>query len=239
MRAIALLLIILFIHCSTALSEIINGHSAKLTQARSAITNLEKLLPDLSGQELRKIRRSIKKLQATEKQLAIYGEKTDALLRKLQILDPVLYWEINTIRDAAGNPTDVYVKVVCNSTLYHGAASTTNVHQHPDNPHVYLSDYGPNTVCVQVCEKRNMLRNLVHEFGHVRYQVPNLCSYMKYYEEQYGKKFTDKHGYCIGHKPQDPSHQSVRFVLKRFCGRLDGEIITPFAKSSKISSSDH
>ncbi len=57
------------------------------------------------------------------------------------------------------------------------------------------------------------LKLLVHELGHVKYQVPNLASYMNYFKENY-KFLTSKT--ASGHKYDDPSHQSVIAELHRF-----------------------
>ena len=240
MRTIALLLCILFIPFVPLRSKIINVYSAKLAATRLAIHNLDSLVrdPDLSDGELKKIKKCVKvlrNLQEKEKALTVWHDKTEALLRQLQDIDPVLYHEIDSLADSEGHPTDVYVKVVMNGELIHGAMATTNLDQCPDNPNVYTSEYGRHTVCVKVCELRNMLLHLVHEFGHVRYQVPHLKSYMEYYQRSYGNdsdNFTVLHEYNVGHNTDDPSHQSVKFVLSRFRLRLDSLEILPTMDTS-------
>lgn len=235
MRTIALFFCILFIPCVSLYSEIINGYSAKLAATRLEIHNLDSLIrdSDLSGKELKKIKNCIKRLrnlQETEKELTVWHEKTEALLRQLRDIDPVLYHEIDAITDSEGHPTDVYVKVVMNGELIHGAVATTNLNQCPDNPNAYTSEFGRHTVCVQVCALKNILVSLVHEFGHVRYLVPNLKSYMEYYNKYYNNhsdKFTAMHQYNVGHNSDDPSHQSVKFVLSRFHVRQDSLEILP------------
>ena len=235
MRTIALLFCILFIPFGPLRSKIINGYSAKLAATRLTIHNLDSLVrdPDLSDRELKKIKKCVKvlrNLQEKEKALTVWHDKTEALLRQLRDIDPVLYHEIDAISDSEGHPTDVYVKVVVNGQLIHGAVATTNFNQCPDNPNVYTSEFGRHTVCVQVCALKNILVSLAHEFGHVRYQVPNLKSYMEYYNKYYNNdsdKFTPMHQYNVGHNSDDPSHQSVKFVLSRFHVRLDSLEILP------------
>jgi len=140
--------------------------------------------------------------------------KTHALIEMLRLIDPELYYEINSIKDSEGNETDVYVKVVDNlGPIIEG---TTNLGHSLDNPNVYNSEYGDHTVSVRIARvnPRTDLLNLVHELGHVRYQVPHLAEYTEYYKKVYQKRYYK--GIEFGHLPGDPSNQSVKETLKTF-----------------------
>ena len=55
---------------------------------------------------------------------------------------------------------------------------------------------------------------LSHELGHVKYQVPNLASYLEYYKEHYSPN-VDQYD-ILGHKPDDPSGKSAIQFERRF-----------------------
>ena len=62
----------------------------------------------------------------------------------------------------------------------------------------------------------NALTILSHELGHVKYQVPNLENYAKYYKETYG---TSNNEAYLGHNPSDPSGKCKR-NLKRYSQKI-------------------
>jgi hypothetical protein len=132
------------------------------------------------------------------------------LIEQFRSIDPDLYHEINTIKDCEGNETDVYIKVV--DKLSPGLDGATNVAHSLGNPNVYNSEYGDYSVSVKIASLNQIsaLRTLVHELGHVRYQVPHLAAYTTYYKQAYQDSSR------IGHYPNDPSYQSVKATLLSF-----------------------
>jgi hypothetical protein len=143
--------------------------------------------------------------------------KTQQLIEMLREIDPLLYHEINTIKDREGNDTHVYIKAV--DEIGPGIFGVTNLEQSADNPNVYTSEYGNYTVSVSLVYKfsrfpRVALNILVHELGHVRYQVPHLSSYCAFYERFYQNQYYE--GIQIGHHPNDPNHKSVTKTMKAF-----------------------
>jgi hypothetical protein len=60
----------------------------------------------------------------------------------------------------------------------------------------------------------------VHELAHVKYQVPNLASYVNYFQEHY--QGVQKNG-VFGHLNDDPSNQSVISELNAFRARAFGK----------------
>lgn len=191
-----------------------NGYQAQLDAANSRVSTIENVLNSknnstkvkkMAAKQLKKAKRNLNKIQKK-------FEQTKQLISDLQSIDSQLFNEINTITNSEGTETDVYVKAITLSgddAVY----GTTNVNQNPDNPNEYMSDYGVNTVSV-TAQVRNFSK-LAHEFGHVKYQVPNLATYAKYYKSKYGKN-SGYTGQELGHLPGDQSGQMVEVVMERF-----------------------
>jgi hypothetical protein len=98
---------------------------------------------------------------------------------------------------------------------------STNLKSIDGDHDVYSSKYGPYTVSVNVVDgpgigiqRSNPLCLLVHEFGHVKYQVPNLASYSQYFHQKYSpEKLTEE---PRGHEPGDPSGIFAKTALAEF-----------------------
>ncbi len=191
-----------------------NGYQAELDAAKRQVATLEDIASsDNNSEEIKKI--ATKRLKHENKNLTkiqkLYNQ-TEQVISDLQNIDSELFNEINTITNSEGTETDVYVKAFImsdNDPIY----GTTNLKQNPKNENEYNSKYGLNTVSVRV--QVGNVETLAHEFGHVKYQVPNLATYAKYYDTHYGNK-SGYPGKEIGHLPGDPSGQMVNVVMKRF-----------------------
>jgi len=101
----------------------------------------------------------------------------------------------------------VFVKFVPEKEMRYGAAATTNLAYHENDKTVYKSSYGPYTVSVKVASVMKSLSLLAHEFGHVKYQVPNLSSYVEYHSANYQNNTFDSN--YIGHNSNDLSGQNA------------------------------
>ena len=192
-------------------AEIRNGYDIEIIKAEKWIHNLNEITQEvLSTAQRMALEERLKLAYATERRLRENHAKTQALIEMLRMIDPDLYNEINTIKDCEGNETDVYVKVV--DDLGKRLKGATNVSYSVNNPNIYCSEYGDYTVSVRVIYKnpRWALTILVHELGHVHYQVPHLAEYIVFYK----KNYQDTN--IIGHLPYDPSHQSVKETIKTF-----------------------
>jgi len=75
----------------------------------------------------------------------------------------------------------------------------------------YLSEYGAFTVSVKIWIVPKALLVLSHELGHVKYQIPNLASYMNYHKKCY-KEVSN----YIGHNADDPSGNTAIETEKLF-----------------------
>ena len=76
----------------------------------------------------------------------------------------------------------------------------------------YLSEYGEFTVSVKIWIVSKALLVLSHELGHVKYQIPNLASYMNFHK----KCYKDERSNYIGHNPHDPSGKTAVQTEKLF-----------------------
>ncbi len=156
----------------------------------------------------------LKYTEVYRNQLQKSYDRTSEVLRTFKENDPELFEQVNNIRDKDGNVTDVYIKVINDYGAENGIYGSTNLNQSAHDIDAYTSPYGDYSVLVKVAECPKVLSLLAHEFGHVIYQVPNLASYVMYYQQAYGASGNSITG--RGHLPDDPSHLSVKRVLKSF-----------------------
>ena len=198
------LVCILLFACSAVFGEIKNGYEKNIEQTRESLTYLQNLLgnTDLSVFRRHKVEASI---QILVNHISYY-ELTENLLSQYQIIAPRLFSEIDTITDRLGRPVDVYVKFVPIDATEVKAWGITQVSQMENDKDAYVSEYGPLTVSIKVWIVSRALLVLSHEFGHVKYQVPNLASYLEFHKMHY--KDTGMSTF-IGHSPNDPSGQSA------------------------------
>lgn len=201
--------------CSFA--EIKNGFEKDLKKAHQAIANLKILMDEAKDDDttLARLNTSYNSIKIRLDDLMKNFMATEDLIHALLVIHPSLYNEINRIKDYSGNNTDVYIRVLPEDQMKVSHFGTTNLTHAEDDVHTYQSIYGPGSVSVIVRQaaKYQLLRLLVHELGHVKYQVPNLASYMNYFNAKY--EYT-KQDDAFGHKPDDPSNKSVNDELGRF-----------------------
>ena len=195
-------------------AEIRNGYDIELIKATHWIHNLNEITQEvLSTAQLVNLEKQLQVAYATERKLQENHAKTQELIEMLRRIDPELYHEINIIQDSESNETDVYIKVV--DDLGPALRGSTNVSHSVDNPNVHSSEYGDYTVSVRLITTGPIwpLWILVHELGHVRYQVPHLAEYTTFYK----KIYQDQHFAGVqGHHPNDPSYHSMQATSKAF-----------------------
>lgn len=212
---IPVLLVLCCIPVKQVEAEIINGYAQELKTARLVLQNMDKVTHDkLDKEDASKYEKFIRDTRDKIRTIEDLYIKTEVLITSLRMIDPELYARLDQIRDAEGNLTDVYVHAI--DALASGFKGYTNLDQKQSNPHVYTSEYGDHSVSVSVVfsNTRNSLKTLVHELGHVLYQVPNLAAYMEYYKQTYLN--LNYRGFRLGHHFTDPSHQMVRATMQRF-----------------------
>ena len=219
MKRLVIIILTLAVICSRVhqkiYAKIKNGYEEKLKIAETTINNLHKIANEAeTSEQQQRLKKCLETARATEKILRENYMKTQNLIEKLKSIDPKLYYRIDTIKDCEGNDTYVYIKVV--NDLGPGTLAVTNLNNSVRDPNVYTSYYGDNTVSVRIYypNQKMALRLMVHELGHVAYQVPPFASYTKFYREVYQDQYFE--GKKVGHIDYDPSHKSVVKTLKAF-----------------------
>lgn len=216
MKFLHLLVCILLLYVQ-ANSEIVNAHQRELAKAWKSLNNLQVVLADIDQQDSQytEVRSRIYAIRRQIKILERKCRETGELLRILQKRHPELYRELEHITNRILVSTDVYVQALQKEEMEKGLMGTTNLQQSEHNPHTYVSPYGHNTVLVSVrkLSASKSLELLVHELAHVKYQVPNLKEYMKYFRKHY---LEYRSGHSFGHQPNDPSNRMVIEELQRF-----------------------
>ena len=210
-RMTFLLLIILFMSCNSSLCEIRNGYESNILILKESLKNLTEILAEdenLSGVQRRKIE---SKVETLVNHISFY-DLTENLLNQFRIIAPKLYAELDTIRDRKGRPVHVYVKFVPVDATKVKAWGVTYINQVKNDEDAYLSEYGEFTVSVKIWIVSKALLVLSHELGHVKYQIPNLASYINFHK----KCYTDKVSNYVGHNPQDPSGKTAIQTEKLF-----------------------
>jgi len=197
-----------------SLAKIRNGYDVEILKTEKWVNQLRQIAQGpLNEKEREKMKNKVEEAQYRLNKLRENHAHTQEIIELFRAAAPELYGEMNTLQDGEGNETHIYIKVVAYLGGHlHGA---TNVEHKEDNPHVYTSWYGDHTVSIRITHVNTQknLWSLVHELGHVRYQVPHLATYAAFYKEVY----LDQHFSGIhGHHADDPSAFSVQETVKAF-----------------------
>ena len=211
LRISFLLFIILFVSCNSSLCEIRNGYEKDILILKESLKNLTEILiedKDLTGIQRRKMESSVETLV---NHISFY-DLTENLLNQFKIIAPKLYAEIDTITDRKGRPVHVYVKFVPVDATKVKAWGITYLNQVENDKDAYLSEYGELTVSIKIWIVGKALHVLSHELGHVKYQIPNLASYMDFHKKCYNGELSN----YIGHHPHDPSGKTAVQTEKLF-----------------------
>ena len=210
----SLLLIALFIFSVGCLfGKIRNGYEAQLQRTKVSLQKLTSQLAEdnnLSFLERQKIKTEIKRLINI---ISCY-ELTLELIDQLRMVSPDVYNEIDSIKDRRGRLTDVFIKVITEEQTRIQLKGASFFAQASEDEDANLSEHGEYSVSVNIWIVHNALQLLYHELGHVKYVVPNLASYSKFYKKYY-------HNYVIGvnsigHHTYDQSGKFACAFERRF-----------------------
>jgi hypothetical protein len=202
-------------------AEIKNGYETKIDETRIILENLKKII----NEDKNRVLKSIDTLTSLEKQnlnfdidslnqVILNYEITEKFLYQFRTIAPDLFNEINTIKNVYGEKTDVYVKFLPDEKMIESQFGRTLMGPCLDDENICYSEYGIRTVLVLIYTRIKPLFVLAHEFGHVRYQVPHLASYLVYFKKTYLDQSYDR--YFIGHYPTDPSGEVALRYERRF-----------------------
>ncbi|HTE32651.1 MAG TPA: hypothetical protein VK666_19860 [Chryseolinea sp.] len=202
MKKYCLWLAVLIMSWSIMFAEIKNGYGPEIEGIRESLKSLNILLTEdntLSLFQKLQIKNKIYKLR----DYITYYELTEELLTQFKTIAPDLFNEIDSLKDNNGQIVKVFVRFVPENEMRFRASGTTNLAHFENDRNTYYSEYGPATVSVKIASVNKSLSLLAHEFGHVKYQVPNLASYIEYYSTWYQNETFNSN--YIGHNDHDPS----------------------------------
>lgn len=213
MKKYSVIVIVFFLMLNTAWAELRNGYEKDIRDVREKLKNYTDLMntnTELSFLDKRSMKTSIKRLIA----LQSYYELTEELLKQFKLISPDLYDRIDSIKDAKGRPTNIFVKFIPRDEALVMAGGITLMSRSDEDTDACFSEYGKHSVSIKIWIFDRALFALAHEFGHVNYQVPNLETYAGYYKRVYQPYFTDsKH---LGHSGNDRSGRSASTFENKF-----------------------
>jgi hypothetical protein len=203
------------------LAEIKNGYETKIDETRIELEYLKKIINEDKNRDSRSIN-TFTTLQKQKlnfeidslNQIILNYEITENLLNQFRTIAPELFNEIDTIKNVYGEKTDVYVKFLPDENMIESQLGRTLMGPCLDDENICYSEHGIRTVLVLIYTRIKSLFVLAHEFGHVKYQVPHLASYLFYFKKTYLDQPYDR--YLIGHFPTDPSGKVALSYERRF-----------------------
>jgi len=202
-------------------AEIRNGYENRINESREVLgilnqrINYEKNRDSKHTDKLTSFQKQkmILRIDSLTQYILLY-ERTEKLLHQFHTIAPDLFQEIDTIKNAYNEKTDVYVKFLPDEKMIESQLGRTIMGQCFEDENICFSEYGVRSVLIIIYSEINPLLVLAHELGHVRYQVPHLATYFDYFKETYyGRSYEP---YFIGHYPTDLSGITAQEYERRF-----------------------
>ena len=207
------LIIVCLLFCGHMFGRIRNGYESDLEKSHASLQRLNSVL--LQDRTIPASKRLILKsrIETLITYITCYT-LTEELIDRFRQVAPDIFNELDNITDRRGRPTDVYIKMVPRDksrTDLHAASFFKQSLIDEDANH---SEHGDHSVSIDVWIDDNALFLLGHEFGHVKYIVPNLSNYVKFYEQRYSRSRipTGFHGHGAG----DQSGKCALLYEKKF-----------------------
>lgn len=202
-------------------AEIKNAYENRIKETREELEIIKERIKEDKNREsiqskklaFHQKRKYNNKIDSLSQFILLY-ERTDRLLNRFHTIAPDIFHEMDTIKNAYGEETDVYVKFLPDEKMIVSQLGRTIMGQCFEDENICFSEYGIRSVLIIIYSETNPLLVLAHELGHVRYQVPHLASYFEYFKETYNGQFYEP--YFIGHYPTDSSGISAKRVERRF-----------------------
>ena len=213
MKKYGVIVIMFFLMLNSAWAKLRNGYEKDIHYVRESLKNYNEILntnKNLSPTDRRKMKARIDNLIIYQS----HYELTEELLNQFKAVSPDLYYRIDSIRDARGRFTDVYVKFIPREEASIMAAGITRMARSDEDEDACFSEYGKHSVSVTVWIFSKSLLVLSHELGHVNYQVPNLSTYTEYYKNEYVPSLSESN--YRGHTANDPSGRNASSFEREF-----------------------
>lgn len=209
-RLYLVIVCVLFVH--HLFGKIKNGYDPRLEDSRTSLQSLNLLL--LKEKNMSPVTRlQLKsKMELLIEYISFY-ELTDEFIRQFKIIAPVMFTELDNIKDKRGRITDIYIRLVpAEKSRIPLSAASFFQHMTGDED-ANVSHYGPFSVAVDIVVVQKALFLLSHELGHIKHIVPNLADYSKFYNWRYNNS---KDHASMGHSPNDLSGKQSRIFERRF-----------------------
>jgi hypothetical protein len=213
MKTYSVMVIVFLLMLNSAWAKLRNGYETNIHYVQESLKNYNDILNadrNLSPAERRKIKSRIDNLIIYK----AHYELTEQLLKQFKFISPGLYNRIDSIRDARGRFTDVYVKFIPREEATIMAAGITRMSQSNDDEDACFSEYGKHSVSVTVWIFSKSLFVLSHELGHINYQVPSFSNYTEYYKTKYIPSLSEPNH--RGHTASDPSGRNALIFEREF-----------------------
>jgi hypothetical protein len=198
--------------CHHVFGKIRNGYEQRLEDSRTSLRSLNLLL--LEGKNLSPADRLLlkSKIEILVDYLSLY-ELTEEFIRHFKIVAPIMFTELDNIKDKKGRFTDIYVRLVPEGKSRIPLTAASFFERKADDEDANVSRYGIYSVSVDILIVNKALFLLSHELGHIKYVVPNLAEYTKYYNWRYNS--TSDNSY-MGHSVNDKSGEQSHIFERRF-----------------------
>jgi hypothetical protein len=181
MKSLLVLSFLLVVILHNLFGEIKNGYEKDIRHIRLSLQSLKDFLAgsqEMTAAESRRVKANIRSLM----EYLVYHDVTNRLLDQFKRISPDLYHEIHTLKDSKGRSVDVYVKFVHRETIALDIPGIVLLRQSVEDAHTCMSEYGQASASVLVSLSNSSLMVLSHEFGHLKYIVPNLSTYLRFYK---------------------------------------------------------
>lgn len=206
-------LIVCVIAAGSTSGKIRNGYQNDIQNKFTKLDSLQSIL--WYGENFSPLKKLDIKTQIKELiDLISYYEMTEKLIGQLRIVSPGIFLEMDTITDKKGRPTDIYIRMIPRNKSRIQLCAASFFTQSQTDKDISISEYGENSVSIDIWLMTYSLFLLCHELGHMKYVIPNLAVYCKFYEKNYRRQATDLS--FVGHKRNDESGRSSNDFEKRF-----------------------
>lgn len=222
MKAVYIFAMLMAISPRILFAEIKNGYEKRITGTIISIRRLNERL--LSDQKLSILERQLIKSEIRElTEIISHYELTQQLINQFRIVSPIMYNELDTIRDKQKRQTDIFIKLIPRDKPVMSLRAATIFIQSSTDADESISEYGENSVSINLSIDHNSLLMLSHELGHIKYVVPNLAKYVSFYKKYYKGEISDLS--YFGHNRFDESGRSAVAFEDRFRGDLASYLI--------------
>ena len=201
----------------TIQADILNGFSQEKMFLESRINYCQKQLNEISDKkQVKQLTRELEKMQKNYELVLRKFTETEQLLTVVEKIDPELFARVSGVTNSEGTLTQVVVQYVSRVddeySLYanghYKADAYTSVRPSKGSNNVCESRFGTNTITITIGYGCDARKALGHEFAHVLYIVPNLSTYMEYWERS--------EDFCSGHHIDDPSFEFLEKIEGEF-----------------------